>query len=139
MRFSGVLRAALSGHTALVTGSSSGIGRAVALRFAKEGADVCVNHPLDGECPDAEAVAAEIRAMGRRSIVVPCDIADEGQVDSMVKQAHSDRVTRLRLTAWQQVHAEFGKIDILVNNAGTPQGGGKPVEVHVRRPPRTGP
>jgi len=107
-----VLCAALQGHTALVTGSSSGIGRAVALRFAKEGADVAINHPLGGECPNAEAVAKEIRDMGRRSFVVGCDISDEAQVDRMVKQ----------------VHSEFGKIDILVNNAGTPQGGGKPVE-----------
>jgi NAD(P)-dependent dehydrogenase (short-subunit alcohol dehydrogenase family) len=103
----------LAGKVALVTGTGNrrGIGRAIAVRLAREGADVAVNDkPLPpgtnpwGDQRDwhgAESVAEEIRAMGRRSIVVPADVTDRGQVQAMV-----DRVV-----------AELGRIDILVNNA----------------------
>jgi NAD(P)-dependent dehydrogenase (short-subunit alcohol dehydrogenase family) len=84
---------------AVVTGASRGIGRAIALAYAVEGADVAVaaraSDPLD-------SVADEIRAAGRRAIVVPTDVSDSGQVDALVERAIS----------------ELGGIDILVNNAG---------------------
>ena len=90
----------LEGRTALVTGSSRGIGRAIALAFAREGADVAVNY-RSAEAAGAD-VAEEIRRMGRRSIVVKADVSQEDQVEAMV----------------EQVVGEFGRIDILVNNAG---------------------
>lgn len=92
----------LSGRIALVTGSSSGIGRGVALAFAAEGADVVINHPGPGEAAAAAAVAAEVEALGPRALVVQADVSDEAQVARMVGTAH----------------AAFGRIDILVNNAG---------------------
>ena len=92
----------LVGRIALVTGSSSGIGRGVALAFASEGADVVINHPSPAEATAARAVAAEVEALGRRAVVVQADVSDEAQVAAMVAAAH----------------AAFGRIDILVNNAG---------------------
>jgi 3-oxoacyl-[acyl-carrier protein] reductase len=92
----------LVGRIALVTGSSSGIGRGVALAFASEGADVVINHPSPAEATAAAAVAAEVEALGRRALVVQADVSDEAQVTAMVAAAH----------------AAFGRIDILVNNAG---------------------
>ena len=95
----------LSGQNALVTGSSQGIGREIALRLAHEGADVIVNyrsHPEEGE-----AVSAEIRALGRRSVAVRADLAVVGEVSSLVDRAV----------------AELGGLDLLVNNAG--------IEVHA--------
>jgi NAD(P)-dependent dehydrogenase (short-subunit alcohol dehydrogenase family) len=103
----------LAGKVALVTGTGNrrGIGRAIAVRLAREGADVAVNDkPLPpganpwGDQQDwrgVDSVAEEIRAIGRRSIAVPADITDRAQVQAMV-----DRVV-----------AELGRIDILVNNA----------------------
>ena len=90
----------LEGKTSIITGSSRGIGRAVALEFAKEGADVAVVGVTAVEA--AQEVADEIKAMGRRAIVVMTDITNKEQVKRLVD-------TTLR---------EFGKIDILVNNAG---------------------
>ncbi len=92
----------LSERIALVTGSSSGIGRGVAVAFAAEGGVVDINHPSAAEAPAAEAVAAEVRALGRRALVVQADVSDEQQVAQMVAAAH----------------AAYGRIDILVNNAG---------------------
>jgi 3-oxoacyl-[acyl-carrier protein] reductase len=92
----------LSERIALVTGSSSGIGRGVAVAFAAEGADVVINHPSTAEAMAAETVAAEVRALGRRALVVQADVSDEQQVAQMVAAAR----------------ATFGRIDILVNNAG---------------------
>lgn len=87
---------------ALVTGSSSGIGRGVALAFAAEGADLIINHPTVAERPAAEAVAAEIRALGREVLVVQADVSETREVDALTVAAL----------------AKFGRIDILVNNAG---------------------
>jgi 3-oxoacyl-[acyl-carrier protein] reductase len=95
----------LEGRTALITGASRGIGRAIALAYAREGADVAINYSRqsDAAFPDAaERVADEVRALGRRSVVVEADVALEAAVRSMV----------------ERVHDEFGGIDILVNNAG---------------------
>ena len=90
----------LEGKRALVTGGASGIGRAIALAFAAEGAQVAV---VDRAPPDhTEAVVAEIAGQGGRAFAVQADVADEGQVLKMVETV----VTR------------SGGLDVLVNNAG---------------------
>lgn len=89
----------LTGKTALVTGASRGIGRAVALGLARSGADVAV---LSRSAEPLESLAEEIRALGRRSVVLPCDVTDREAVARSVAA----------------VLAEFGTLDILVNNAG---------------------
>ncbi len=90
----------LSGRVALVTGSSRGIGRAVALELAGQGAMVAVNYA--GNAAAAEETAAAVQALGTRAMVVKADVADQGQVDAMIKS----------------VLTEYGRLDILVNNAG---------------------
>lgn len=95
----------LSGKTALVTGASRGLGRAIALRLAREGAAVGVNYRERAD--QAEAVAAEIRATGGRALPARADVADAAQVRAMV----------------ERIAAELGPIDILVNNAGVFRGG----------------
>ncbi|HUT70745.1 MAG TPA: 3-oxoacyl-ACP reductase family protein [Desulfatiglandales bacterium] len=90
---------------ALVTGAARGIGRAIALDLASQGADIVVNYRSR---PDAaEKVAEEVRDMGRHALVIKADVADAGQVKSMVDRAVE----------------EFGGIDILVNNAALHRGG----------------
>ncbi len=105
----------LNGKVALVTGAGgeNGIGRAIATRLAKEGADVAVNdiaeHPYaadDTEWRGLPDVVREIAAMGQRAISVVADVSDAKQVSEMV----------------DKTVAHFGKIDILVNNAGTKAG-----------------
>jgi len=93
----------LPGQRAIVTGASSGIGRAIALALAEAGCDVVVNYS-SSEGPALE-VAAQIRAMGRRAFAEKANVGDEGQVVALF-----DRARR-----------EFGTIDILVNNAGLQQ------------------
>ena len=85
---------------AVVTGSSSGIGRAIATEFARAGADVIVHCHQSIE--QAENVATEIRSVGCRSAVIQGDVGDSGQLDSLID------------AAW----ACFGGVDIWVNNAG---------------------
>lgn len=92
----------LAGRVALVTGSSSGIGRGVALAFASEGADVVINHPTAAETAAAEEVAAAVRQAGRRALVLRADVSQEAEVERLVAAARD----------------AFGHIDILVNNAG---------------------
>lgn len=89
----------LDGKVALITGGDSGIGRAVALAFAQEGADVLISY-LD-EHEDAHTTIAAIERMGRKGIAVSGDIADEKHCKKLVSQ----------------VIKAFGKLDILVNNA----------------------
>jgi 3-oxoacyl-[acyl-carrier protein] reductase len=90
----------LQGKSAIVTGSGRGIGRAIAIKYAEEGADVLVNYT---KRPDtANETAEEIRKLGRKAVVVKADVANKEDVDNMVKAAIS----------------EFGKVDILINNAG---------------------
>jgi 3-oxoacyl-[acyl-carrier protein] reductase len=89
----------LQGKSALVTGSGRGIGRAIALEFAKEGADVLVN---DVNEEAAQKVVEEIRAMGRDGISYKADVSREEEVIGMFRTAID----------------HFGKLDILVNNAG---------------------
>jgi 3-oxoacyl-(acyl-carrier-protein) reductase len=90
----------LTGRTALVTGASRGIGRAIALSLAEEGSDVAVNYLSRKDL--ATDVVDQIRKMGRRAILVQADVAD---------YAESDRMARETLEA-------FGHLDILINNAG---------------------
>ncbi len=90
----------LDGKTALVTGGGRGIGRGIALAFAREGADVAVNYRRDRDA--AEATAAEIRALGRRAILGQADVGDAAAIDTMVKTAV----------------AELGRLDIAVANSG---------------------
>ena len=89
----------LQGKAALITGGGRGIGRAVALAFAGEGADVCVSARSRDEIED---VADEICSAGRKGIAELCDIADCRAVEAMVNSAAE----------------RLGRIDILVNNAG---------------------
>jgi len=89
----------LDGKVAIVTGAGRGIGRAIALVLAREGADLVVN---DVDSRSAEATANEIRAMGRHALSMVADVSDREEVIEIVEAA---------------VKA-FGKIDILVNNAG---------------------
>ena len=92
----------LQNHIALVTGSSSGIGRGVAIAMAAAGADLVINCPGASERQAAEQVAEEVRACGRRALVACADVSDAAQVEAMVAAALD----------------EYGRIDILVNNAG---------------------
>lgn len=89
-----------SDKTVLITGASRGIGKATALRFASEGANVVVNYVQAKD--EAEKVVSEIVKGGTRAIAVQCDVGEEEQIKLMV-----DRAVQ-----------EFGKIDVLVNNAG---------------------
>ncbi len=90
----------LSGKRALVTGASRGIGRAIALALAAEGADVAVNYA--GSEAAAQEVAEVIRAMGRKAVVIQADVASGEATTAMLDNAV----------------AELGGVDILVNNAG---------------------
>lgn len=90
----------LVGRTALVTGGSRGIGRAVALQLARAGADVAITYR--SREADAEVVAAEIRALGRRAAVAAGDLADPDVCDRMA----------------ETVRGAFGRLDCFVANAG---------------------
>ena len=92
--------AGLDGRTALVTGGSRGIGRAICLRLANDGADIAINFANSADA--ANEVAEEVRALGRRTEVYQADVSDREAVNAMCEQAIAD----------------FGQIDILVNNAG---------------------
>lgn len=89
----------LEGKIALITGGDSGIGRATALAFAEEGADVAIAYY--DEHADAEQTQRQIESRGRKCLLIPGDLGDEG---------HAQRVV-------DQVVREFGRIDTLVNNA----------------------
>jgi len=92
----------LQDKIALVTGSSSGIGRGVALAFAREGAKVIINYPDESEAQNAEAVRAEIERRGAQTLAVRADVSVEHEAQTLV----------------ETVQRNFGRIDILVNNAG---------------------
>jgi glucose 1-dehydrogenase len=87
------------GKNALVTGSSKGIGRAVAIELARGGANVTVNCSASRQ--DAEEVAAQIEKLGRKALIVACDVSDQAAVESMVAKT---------------VEA-FGSLDLFVSNA----------------------
>lgn len=93
----------LLGQKALVTGASSGIGRAIALSLGEAGADVVINYVSDED--KAQALADDIRARGVRALALRADVSDEIQVGEM----------------FGSMIEEFGTIDILVNNAGLQQ------------------
>jgi NAD(P)-dependent dehydrogenase (short-subunit alcohol dehydrogenase family) len=90
----------LEGKKAIITGGDSGIGRAVALAFAREGADVLISY-LSEEEPDALETARVVEEAGKRAIKAPGDISEESQCQAVVQRAVD----------------EFGQIDVLVNNA----------------------
>jgi NAD(P)-dependent dehydrogenase (short-subunit alcohol dehydrogenase family) len=75
----------LSGKTAIVTGSARGIGRAIVRRFAAAGADVVINYVRSAE--PAQAVAAEIQALGRQALVVQADVSQRTQVEAMLARS----------------------------------------------------
>ncbi len=87
------------GQVALVTGSGQGIGQAIAVRFARDGADVAL---IDVNGAAAEAVAREVRGLGRRAAVRVADISDYSAIQAAV----------------EQIAAELGRLDVLINNAG---------------------
>lgn len=89
----------LTGNTALVTGASRGIGRAIAVAFAGEGADLVI---CGRDLPELEAVRAEILALGRRCFTVRAELAEDGAVEHL----------------WSEVVRSVDRVDILVNNAG---------------------
>lgn len=89
----------MSEKVALVTGSSRGIGKATAIRLAKEGYDVVVNYARSRK--GAEETAAEIEALGRKALVVKANVGDVEKIRQM----------------FQQIDDEFGRLDVFVNNA----------------------
>src|SRR5688572_14314130 len=89
----------LEGKVAIITGGDSGIGRAVAIAFAKEGAEVCIAYHNDHR--DAKETSKRIKELGATCLLVPGDISDESQCKQIVRTV---------LSTW-------GKIDIIINNA----------------------
>jgi NAD(P)-dependent dehydrogenase (short-subunit alcohol dehydrogenase family) len=102
--------ARLTGKVAIITGGASGIGAAIARRFASEGAAVCVS---DLHADPARALAEELSRQGARAIAIAADVTDEGAVAALV-----DRTA-----------AELGPLDVMVNNAGI---GERPVPIEER-------
>ncbi len=94
----------LSGKVALVTGSSSGIGQGIAVRMAKDGADVVINY--SGRVEGAQETQRQVKALGRRSIIVQADISKVADCQALVS------------AGWDGL----GKVDVLVNNAGVEKG-----------------
>lgn len=90
----------LAGKTAVITGADSGIGQAVAILFAKEGADVVISYLCEDD--DARVTQQHIESYGRRGVLVASDLSIEDNCQQLIDKAVS----------------EFGKIDVLVNNAG---------------------
>jgi NAD(P)-dependent dehydrogenase (short-subunit alcohol dehydrogenase family) len=91
----------LAGRRALITGGDSGMGRAAAIAYAREGADVAINYLADEE-PDAQEVVALIREAGRNAVAIPGDIRSEAFCRELVSQAVS----------------QLGGLDVVVSNAG---------------------
>src|SRR5258708_24525228 len=94
--------AKLQNQIAIITGSSSGIGAAVAKCMAEEGATVVINYPVDAAQQMAETVRNEINAAGGKAIMIKADVSKEAEVQQMF----ADTIK------------QFGTVDILVNNAG---------------------
>src|SRR5215210_341050 len=92
-------RGRLVGRRALITGADSGIGRAVALAFARKGADVAISYLSEDE--DARETERLVKAAGRNAVILPGDIASPSHCTDLVRSASN----------------ELGRIDLLVNNA----------------------
>jgi glucose 1-dehydrogenase len=92
----------LEGQKVLVTGASSGIGKAVAMAMSSAGADVCVNYPIEAEMARAAEEVEEIRAHGGHAWAHQCDVSREAEVIAM----------------FDRIRAEMGTVDIVVANAG---------------------
>jgi glucose 1-dehydrogenase len=92
----------LEGRHAIITGSSSGIGKSCAIRMSQEGADVCINYYSDQEAEAANEVVSQVEGNGAKAIAVQADVGSEEDVKRMVGAAND----------------AFGGVDILVNNAG---------------------
>lgn len=90
----------LQNHIALVTGASRGIGKAIALALAEQGADIAINYRKQSVA--AESVAAEIQKLGCRTITVQADVSESSQVDRL----------------FSEIEKSLGAVDVLVNNAG---------------------
>ena len=99
----------LEGKTALITGSDSGIGRAIAIEYAREGASVIITYNSDKE--GAEGTEAEAKKTGAKTMVTRLDVRDEKSIDEV----------------FNAIVAQFGGLDILVNNAGV-NGSNIPIE-----------
>jgi NAD(P)-dependent dehydrogenase (short-subunit alcohol dehydrogenase family) len=91
----------LAGRVAVITGGDSGIGRAVAIAYAREGADILISYLNEQEDADARETARHVEAAGRRCVLVPGDIAEAAHCRAIIERAVN----------------ELGRIDILVNNA----------------------
>ncbi|KAA3604701.1 MAG: enoyl-[acyl-carrier-protein] reductase FabL [Calditrichaeota bacterium] len=89
----------LTGKKVLITGGSRGIGRAIALELAKAGADIAINY-VRHKTP-AQEVADEVRALGRKAVVIKANVGDDKQLDAI----------------FEKIDSEFGGLDILVSNA----------------------
>lgn len=95
----------LAGKVALVTGAGRGIGREIALRLARDGADIIAHYAQSAA--GAQDVVAQVQAMGRKAVACQADIADRAQVKAM----------------FARIDADPGRLDIVVNNAGVSAGG----------------
>lgn len=91
----------LANEVAIVTGSDSGIGQAIAVEFAREGASIVVVYHTDEE--GAEETRQQVEAAGQQALVAQADVSDPKEAETLFEQAR----------------ARFGQVDILVNNAGT--------------------
>ena len=109
----------LEGRKALITGGDSGMGRAAAIAYAREGADVAINYLPDEE-PDAREVIALIQKEGRKGIPLPGDLRDAAFCEKLVEDAVG----------------ALGGLDILVNNAGRQQQAKSIEEIPTRRSTR---
>ncbi len=92
----------LEGRNAIITGSSSGIGRSCAIRLSQEGANVCINYYSDQEADAAAEVVSQVEGNGRQAIAVQADVGSEDDVKRMVSETKE----------------AFGSVNVLVNNAG---------------------
>ena len=110
----------LAGRKALVTGGDSGIGRAAAIAFAREGADVAINY-YPSEEPDAQDVARLLRGEGRKVVLIPGDLTDETFCRDLIARANR----------------ELGGLDILVNNAAYQQSKASIAEISAEQFDRT--
>jgi len=95
----------LKDKVALITGASRGIGRAIALKFAQNGANVIINYSSSQS--QAENLKEEIEKIGTKAMIIKCDVSNSDEVNQM----------------FSQIEKEFGRLDILVNNAGITKDG----------------